>query len=285
MSIFTCSVCGETLGVLGKSLVCPQRHSFDTAKSGYVNLLLSKHGTAVHGDNKLMLKARRDFLEKGYYAPLRAEVCKAVVKYAENGFTILDAGCGEGYYTSAIKAKFDKSDIAVDMYGIDISKEAVDMASKRRSGVRFAAASVFNIPVRSESCDILLTMFAPFCGEEYSRVLKESGIMVMVIPSENHLWELKSLIYDTPYKNEVKPYSLQGFEFIGSERVNFLMRINEKNDIQSLFSMTPYYYKSGRVEQQRLVSLESLETQSDFEILTYKKSRSSISADNSFGKK
>lgn len=277
MSIFTCPVCGEMLGVSGKSLVCPQRHSFDTAKSGYVNLLLSKHGTAVHGDNKLMLRSRRDFLEKGYYAPLCEKVCKTVVKYAENGITILDAGCGEGYYTSAVKAIFDRSNIAVDMYGIDISKEAVDMAAKRRSGIRFAAASVFHIPVKSESCDILLTMFAPYCGEEYGRVLKDGGIMVMVIPSENHLWELKSLIYDTPYKNEVKPYALEGFEFIGSERINFAMRINDKKDIQSLFSMTPYYYKSGRVEQQRLGKLESLETQADFEILTYKKSRSSTS--------
>lgn len=271
MKIFTCPVCGELLDISGKTFICPKRHSFDSAKSGYVNLLLSKHGTAVHGDNKLMLRARRDFLESGYYAPLCEKVCETAVKYAENGCTMLDAGCGEGYYTSAVKAIFDQSNIAVDMYGIDISKDAVDMAAKRRSGIQFAAASVFHIPVQSESCDILLTMFAPYCGEEYGRVLKNGGIMVMVIPSENHLWELKSLIYDTPYKNEVKPYDLDGFEFIGSQRVSFVMKINEKNDIQSLFSMTPYYYKTGKIEQQRLESLEYLETQADFEILTYKK--------------
>lgn len=269
MKIFTCPVCGELLDISGKTFICPKRHSFDSAKSGYVNLLLSKHGTAVHGDNKLMLRARRDFLESGYYAPLCEKVCETAVKYAENGCTMLDAGCGEGYYTSAVKAIFDQSNIAVDMYGIDISKDAVDMAAKRRSGIQFAAASVFHIPVQSESCDILLTMFAPYCGEEYRRVLKNGGIMVMVIPSENHLWELKSLIYDTPYKNEVKPYDLDGFEFIGSQRVSFVMKINEKNDIQSLFSMTPYYYKTGKIEQQRLESLEYLETQADFEILTY----------------
>lgn len=271
MSVLICPVCGALLDISGKTFICPKRHSFDSAKSGYVNLLLSKHGTAVHGDNKLMLRSRRDFLESGYYAPLCEKVCETVVEYAKNGCTMLDAGCGEGYYTSAVKAIFDRSNIAVDIYGIDISKDAVDMAAKRRSGIQFAAASVFHIPVQSKSCDILLTMFAPYCGEEYKRVLKNGGTMVMVIPSENHLWELKSLIYDTPYKNEVKPYDLDGFEFIGSQRVSFVMKINDKKDIQSLFSMTPYYYKSGKTEQQRLNSLEFLETQADFEILTYKK--------------
>lgn len=271
MSIYICPVCREKLDISGKSYICSNRHSFDMAKSGYVNLLLAKNGTAIHGDNKLMLKARRDFLEKGYYAPLCETVCRIILNYEKNGSTILDAGCGEGYYTTAVKAIFDKSDIAVDMYGIDISKDAVDMAAKRKSDVNFAVSSVFHIPVFTESCDILLTMFAPYCGEEYRRVLKNGGIMIMAIPSENHLWELKSQIYDKPYKNEVKPYELDGFEFLDSKKVNFTMKIPENSDIISLFSMTPYYYKTGKKEQQRLNGLKFLETQADFEILTYKK--------------
>ena len=271
MSIFICPVCGEKLDISGKSYICPHRHTFDMAKSGYVNLLPTNNSGSIHGDNKLMLRARREFLEKGYYKPLLDAVCRTTVKYAENGYVFLDAGCGEGYYTTAVKANFDKSEVAVDMYGIDISKDAVDMAAKRKSGVSFAAASVFHIPVMAESCDILLTMFAPYCGEEYSRVLKKDGIMIMAIPSKNHLWELKCQIYDTPYKNEVKPYGLDGFEFIGSEKVTFDMKIPENSDILSHFSMTPYYYKTGKTEQQRLSCLNYLETQADFELLTYKK--------------
>ncbi len=95
--------------------------------------------------------------------------------------------------------------------------------------------------------------------------------MIMVIPSVNHLWELKKAVYDTPYKNEVKPYELDGFRHISTEHINFTMKIDNKADIQSLFSMTPYYYRTGKTEQERLNSLEYLETQADFEILTYKK--------------
>lgn len=271
MSIFICPVCGEKLDISGKSYVCANRHTFDMAKSGYVNLLPTNNSGSVHGDNKLMLRARRDFLEKGYYKPLRDAVCKTISHYCWDGSIILDAGCGEGYYTTAVKAIFDQSEIAVEMYGIDISKDAVDMAAKRKSGVNFAAASVFHIPVQSYTCDIVLTMFAPYCGEEYSRILKKDGIMIMAIPSENHLWELKSKIYDTPYKNEVKDYHLDGFEFICAEKIAYTMKIYENSDILSLFSMTPYYYKTGKIEKERLNQLENLETQADFELLIYKK--------------
>ena len=95
--------------------------------------------------------------------------------------------------------------------------------------------------------------------------------MVMVIPSENHLWELKQAIYATPYKNEVKPYELEGFDFIGSRRVTFDMELASSEDIQSLFSMTPYYYRTGKSEQERLAALTELTTKADFEVLTYRK--------------
>lgn len=272
MSVFICPVCGEKLDISGKSYVCGNRHSFDIARSGYVNLLLSKHiGKAIHGDNKLMLHARRNFLEAGYYSPLCEKAAQTVAEYAKNGSIILDAGCGEGYYTTAINDVLYRQNIAVEMYGIDISKDAVEMAAKRKSNITFAAASVFHLPVVTKSCDILLTMFAPYCGEEYRRVLSDRGIMIMAIPSENHLWELKSAIYDIPYKNKVDPYDLDGFEFLGVERVRFSMKIAEKSSISDLFSMTPYYYRTGKIEQERLNALETLETQADFEILVYRK--------------
>lgn len=272
MSVLICPVCGGMLENTGKSYRCGSGHSFDIAHSGYVNLLLSKHaGKAVHGDNKLMVQARRDFLDKGYYAPLCEAVCGEALKYAKNGSVVLDAGCGEGYYTSAVRAAFDRLDIAAKMYGVDISKVAVEYAAKREKSVKFAAASVFHLPVASGSCDLLVTMFAPYCGEEYARVLKHGGTMIMAIPSENHLWELKQAIYDTPYKNEVKPYELEGFEHIGVRRVSFTMELRDSTDIRSLFSMTPYYYKTGKTEQERLEALSELTVQADFEVLTYRK--------------
>ena len=239
MSVLACPVCGEKLEISRKSYTCSNRHSFDIARSGYVNLLLSKQaGKAVHGDNKLMVAARRDFLESGHYEDLRTALCQRVAEFAADGSVILDAGCGEGYYTSAI---IDRSEVAAEVTGIDISKTAVEFAAKRKCGAVFAAGSVFHLPILSGSCDVLVTLFAPYCGEEFRRVLKKGGVMIMAIPSENHLWELKTAIYDVPYKNEVKDYELEGFEFLGSQRLTKKIRLDSAEEIRSLFSMTPYY--------------------------------------------
>ena len=95
--------------------------------------------------------------------------------------------------------------------------------------------------------------------------------MIMVIPSELHLWEMKQAIYDTPYKNEVKPYELEGFSLCGKQKLRYTIDLDNAADIQSLFSMTPYYYKTGREQQERLSALEKLTTTVDFEVLTYRK--------------
>lgn len=270
MSIFICPVCGQKLDLSGNSYVCGKGHSFDRARSGYVNLLLSKHmGKTVHGDNKLMVQARRDFLDKGYYSPL----CEALYEAVENnlkGSVIIDAGCGEGYYTSAIIDRLNGANIKAEVCGIDISKTAVEYSSKRIKTAELAVASVFHIPVAESSCDMLVTLFAPYCGEEFQRVLRKDGIMIMAIPSQEHLWELKQAIYDTPYKNEVKPYELEGFELVSKKRVTYEMRLESQEDINALFSMTPYYYRTGREQQERLAKLGHLTTKADFELLVYR---------------
>lgn len=271
MSIFTCPVCGDKLEKTGNTYICPKGHSFDRAKSGYVNLLLSKHmGKTVHGDNKLMVQARRSFLDKGYYSPLCEALCEAVSGNIK-GNTILDAGCGEGYYTAAIIGELHAKNAEAEVYGIDISKAAVEYSAKRCKSAELAVASVFHIPVSDSSCDMLVTLFAPYCGEEFRRVLRRDGIMIMAIPSENHLWELKKAIYDTPYKNEVKPYELEGFGLVGKKRITYEMKLEQQEDIDALFSMTPYYYRTGREQQERLSKLGQLTTTADFELLVYRK--------------
>lgn len=271
MSVLICPVCGDKLEKTEHSYICGKRHSFDIARSGYVNLLLSKHmGKTVHGDNKLMVNARREFLEKGFYSPLKDALCEKVLEYFGGG-VLLDAGCGEGYYATAIFDKLNEANIVGHYFGIDISKVAVEAAAKRKNGIVFAAASVFHLPVADSVCDMLVTMFAPYCGGEYLRVLKKGGIMIMAIPSEEHLWELKQAVYDTPYKNRVKPYELEGFELADKVRITYDMQLDSNEDIMSLFSMTPYFYRTGKEQQERLTKICSICTKADFELLIYRK--------------
>ena len=150
-----------------------------------------------------------------------------------------------------------------------IDSTMVSVEPCRCKEARFAVAGVFHLPVLDRSCDLLLTMFAPYCGEEFQRVLKTNGQMIMVIPGVRHLWELKQAIYAVPYLNQVKDYELDGFELQSVEKISYEIELNSNEDIVNLFSMTPYYYKTGKNEQEKLKLLEKLKTTVEFEIITY----------------
>lgn len=272
MTIFRCPNCGRPLAREPHRLACPAGHSFDLAKSGYVNLLLS-HGAGPkhHGDDKRMVKARSTFLQKGHYAPMRQELLRQGLAAASENMVVLDAGCGEGYYTAALAELLREQGLCPHVAGIDISKEALQEAAKRDRQSEYAVASCFHLPVGDGSVDLLLSVFAPYCGEEFLRVLRPGGSFLMVIPLENHLYGLKQAIYEKPYRNEVKPYDLPGFRLEECRELRYQITLRGQEEIESLFMMTPYYYKTGAADQQKLLTKTTLTTPAEFAVLRYKK--------------
>lgn len=268
MSLFCCPKCKGSFTATKECYRCENGHVYDRAASGYVNLL--PPGGKQHGDDRVMLRARREFLESGGYEPLRDAIVKTVLALSlDKTAVMLDAGCGEGYYTEAVCRA--KSDIRV--YGVDVSKDAVKMCDHRHMTADFAAASVYALPVSDNSCDLILSVFAPFAKEEFYRVLKSDGYLISVIPDEKHLYGLKSVLYDIPYENKLAPYEVDGFEFLGVQKVSFTLHMDTKGKIMSLYRMTPYCYRTGITGQQRIEKLDSLETEAEFQILLYRKSK------------
>ncbi len=265
-SFFICPICGEALNICERSLKCKNFHCYDIAKQGYVNLLLPS-GKGVHGDNKEMIRSRKDFLGKGYYYPLAEKLTEALKEqFSGRHIAMLDAGCGEGYYTEQVV-----SALSCECVGIDISKDALIYASKRLKSSALACASVYRLPFKDSCFDLVLSMFAPYSGDEYSRVMKDNGKFFMVIPGKDHLFELKSLIYDTPYKNEVQPFDLDNFKLISCQNIKYQMEISSQCDIEALFKMTPYYYRTSFEKQARIKSVSSLSCTAEFHILGYEK--------------
>ncbi len=265
---FLCPVCGELLIEEEKSYKCENNHCFDKAKQGYVNLL-SSNSQKGHGDNKLMINARREFLQKRYYAHLKNKLCKIIEQYSSNGFFCLDSGCGEGYYTKGIYEILSEKDGKV--YAIDVSKEALKFASRSCTNVKLAVASAYKLPFSDESFDIVISLFAPLAKEEFYRVLKKDGIFITAIPDENHLYSLKAAIYDTPYKNKPENTELCGFELIKSEKISNIIQLDCNADIKNLFMMTPYYYKTSQADQKKLDDLNRLSVETEFILLIYRK--------------
>ena len=196
MEILRCPICKKTLKKEAKSYVCEARHCFDIAKSGYVNLLPpNKKKTPLPGDNAEMIAARSALMDCGYYDSLIAAILKLLSSKPSGN--LLDIGCGEGIITQKIKERYPE----INILGVDISKFAANAAAKRCPDNLYVVASITSLPAADGSIDTILNAFAPIDLPEANRVLSESGSIIKVVPGPNHLWGLKRLLYETPYKN------------------------------------------------------------------------------------
>ena len=267
-----CPVCREALALSERSLVCPRRHSFDLARSGYVNLLTNA-ARGGHGDNKEMIRARRDFLDTDAYAFLAdavtqaaTDACRAVTGHAP---LVFDAGCGEGYYTARVFEGVRET--GADILGADISRDALLYAARRLPEASFFVASLYDLPLADASVDLLLLMFSPFAHEELLRVLRRGGRMVMAIPGRRHLYGMKELLYDTPYENEVADFAVEGFSLLSHTHLEKTVTFTDKTVIKNLYRMTPYSYRTGARGEEKLMNAASLTTPLSFEVLVYEK--------------
>lgn len=266
MSVLKCPVCSSDLVKNEKCVKCGNNHSFDIAKEGYVNLLSAhKSGDSV-GDNKEMARFRRDFLNKGYYSTLANAVGECLEKYSHDGSVVLDICCGEGYYTEQLTKKYSR-----EYYGFDISKNMVRLAAKRRCGAEFFVSNISSIPIRDESVDFAFHLFAPFHSSEFSRILKNDGVIVTAIPGKEHLYELKEILYDKPYFNDEKPPQTGELKLVEKLQAKSKIELNSDEDIMSLFRMTPYFYHTPTKGIKRLEDCSNLEVTTDFVLLVYKR--------------
>lgn len=267
MLSFICPVCKSELSLVEKAYKCRNNHSFDLSKDGYVNLLMSQQSSLKrHGDDKLMVRARREFLGKGFYNKLRQALCETLKESLHDNAAIIDVGCGEGYYTSEISTVNN-----FEIFGIDISKDALKYASKSIKNSSFAVASAFSLPFAEKSADCVLNIFAPSSYKDFYRVLKADGKLIKAVPLEEHLWDLKCALYKEPYKNKPEKRNDELFRLVSEKEIKYKINLTDKKDIENLFKMTPYYYKTGREDAERLLSLESLKTTVHFAIEIYEK--------------
>ena len=272
MSIaYKCPVCNEKLNLVGKSYVCSNKHTFDMAKEGYVNFALGKNDS---GDSADMCACRRRFLSKGYYEKFSRLICDTVKKYSDAkelcDLSILDAGCGEGYYLRGLRDAFLQS----PLFGIDLAKDAVKLAAKsekQRVGIRnsYSVCGIFSLPFFDNSFDCVISVFAPVGETENLRVLKNGGLLLVAGPGKTHLSGLKSAVYEKPYENAQKHREYEGFEFVAKESCEYSVTVL-KEDIIDLFTMTPYYWKTSKSDFEKLSKLDSLDTELSFEISVYK---------------
>ena len=251
-----CPKCKKELFLSEKTYKCINNHTYDLSKEGYLNLNLKNSQNT--GDNKLMIKARKDFLEKGYYDFLKDEINNLI----DEDDTLIDLACGEGYYTSSFKAK--------EKIGIDLSKTGLKLAAKNDKSTTYLLNSIFHNPIQDNCADKIITIFAPIAKKEIVRLLKDDGKFILVKPDKNHLFELKQIIYEKPYLNEIEDIKIDGLKLVDEIFISDVVNIN-KQDLNNLFMMTPYYNTSSKKDKDKLNSIDSLNVSLSFIIDIYQK--------------
>ena len=248
-----CPICAGALTREDNTYRCAQNHSFDLARQGYVNLLTVQQKHSLHpGDTKEQVLARRRFLDAGFYTPIAKTLCRLALEMGCQG-KVLDAGCGEGYYSNHLQKALN-----ADLLGLDVSKEAVRVAAGKYKNCQFVCGTAAHLPVQDHSIALLTSLFAVTLPEEFSRVLKEGGVFIQVLAAKDHLMGLKSIIYPTlTDKEKDSTPDLPGFTLVKSEKISFNFTVTGEQ-VMDLLSMTPHIYRISKEGLQRLQDTKTL---------------------------
>lgn len=243
--MYICPLCHQPLLQQQGGWRCAGNHHFDQAKEGYVNLLPVQHkGSKIPGDSPEMMQARRSFLDKGHYQPLREAVtCMLAEHLPQPDVQILDIGCGEGYYTADI-ARYFAQRPAAGVFGLDVARVAIKSAAKRYKDIRFCVASSYRLPFADQSLSAVLRIYAPCKDEELARTIVPGGYLLTVTPGPEHLQQLKALIYSDVQLHEDNEHPLAAFTAVQESRLTYPMNLDAEA-ATSLLQMTPFAWKAS----------------------------------------
>ena len=273
MPAYRCPVCASALVADITGFECANRHRFDRAREGYVNLVPGgRLKGRPAGDSEAMVRARRTVFDAGLYRPIMDAVASCVASSVASCVgkseapAVLDCGCGEGSYLAAVSAR-----CGVDGWGIDVSKPAVKLAARRHQGLRFAVASSYALPFDDAGFDAVLSVFSPRPFDEMMRVLVPGGVAVLVTPGADHLHQLKELIYDDPRSHASpadSPDAAWPLPDTESE-VRFDIQLGDPSLRTTLLEMTPFWW-SAPAARQELVAHQAHTVTVDMRIAIYR---------------
>ncbi|WP_370971909.1 putative RNA methyltransferase [Amycolatopsis sp. cg9] len=261
-----CSVCGDPIGLADRTLRCGNRHSFDLARQGYVNLLHARipAGTA---DTAEMVAARADFLASGAYRGLADELARVC---AEAGDLVIDAGAGTGYYLARVLDASGASGLALDVSAVALKRAA-------RAHARLGAA-VWNLwepwPVGDEVASVVLNVFAPRNGPEFHRVLRPGGLLVVAAPAPDHLRELGDLVLAVDERKDERLDGALGEYFARTGRTAVRQEIElSPEQVRQVVGMGPAAFHLDRGDRRaRLAALSEPQVVTvSFTVSTYRR--------------
>jgi 23S rRNA (guanine745-N1)-methyltransferase len=224
------------------------------------------------GDNPEMVAGRSAFLRAGHYqafADAIVALAKESLASTTDNTAILDAGCGEGFYTEHIQQAIADSQV----YGLDISKPAITAAAKDKQ-IQWCVASSSRPPYVDTCFDLIVSVFSRVEREAFLRILKPQGYVLYAGPGDNHLHALRAVIYD-----EVNDYSTdkhhdyfgEDFTLVKEVSLQVPIQLDHHASIMQLLGMTPHAHRISRAGRERLTQTQHLSDIGDFKLYLYQK--------------
>ena len=267
---FICPLCQAPFNKINSTQVCNNNHHFDIAKEGYLNLLpVQSKSSKNPGDNQEMMAARRAFLNTGGYLPLANKVAQISKQYLTDikQAQILDLGCGEGYYTDLLKQQLPAHNIC----GIDISKVAIRYAAKRYKNIDFCVASAYQVPLKNNSIDLMVRIYAPSKAQELLRLIKNKCYLITVTPAPRHLFQLREVIYEHVNEHAQENEAVEGFTKIEQIGLSYELKIDQAQQLKDLINMTPFAWKFTAEKLTELLAQQFWKIECDFNIEVFQK--------------
>ena len=266
MNLLMCPVCRQVLQLHDRTWRCANNHSYDVAKQGYVNLHVVQHKHSKNpGDTAASVQARRAFLSAGHYAPLQQAVVQKIrTLRIEN---LLDIGCGEGYYTAAMQGE------VLQCVGVDIAKNAVQVAAKLNPAVTWVVGTGATLPVLEHCIDLCSSLFSPIPQQEILRVLKPQGYLLVVTPAPEHLLAMRQALFEEVKPHEPEKFIAQlqdDFDLVDASVVETPLQLNQ-SDLNHLIAMTPYAYKAKAERRQALEQQTQFDVTAQHQIYLFQK--------------
>ena len=227
-----------------------------------------------------MLLARRSFLARGHYRPLVNTIGALIIEHLANmagNFPadrcgILDVGCGEGYYLDDLRAYINHHNVTY--LGMDIAKDAVRLAAKRRHDLHVAVADInAPLPFADRSLSVLLNIFAPHHPREFARILAPAGTLVVVIPTPNHLSNLRAALPLLGIEEEKQRRTIARFsgffETMAITTIEYEIDLSNA-ELLDLVHMTPSARHLAPAAIDTMGKMESVRTAVGFDTLTFR---------------
>lgn len=277
-----CPLDGLKLARYNNEFVCAENHTFDIARQGYVNLLPVQHKSSRNpGDSKPMVQARRHVLEQSLFLQLGNSLCETVLQHgeflSEQSGCVIDAGCGEGYYTALLADKLGQSDtqLAARLLGTDISKWSIQAAARKHREVAFAVANNTHLPVVKGSAEAIISIFGFATWQPWSELQSTDQLVFIVDAGPHHLLELRGQIYPEVRIHQPPSYAdahQLGYVLLTQTQHKYQVTVDNNTTLLSLLEMTPHGRRTSHEQLNNLAKIDTMNVTIDALIRTYRRS-------------